>query len=111
MDVNVDISGVPGIGKTLCVKNIINKFQANKGEAKLHFKYVYLNAMRIKKAHDIFKTLYVELTSHKERNSQVETAMFILDDLLDSQLYLLLILSCEGVRGSVIDFFFSFAFR
>ena len=45
------------------------------------FKYVYLNAMKIKRAHDIFKQLYIELTSHKERNVGVEVAMYILDDL------------------------------
>ena len=37
--------------------------------------------MKIKRAHDIFKQLYIDLTSHKERNVGVEVAMYVLDDL------------------------------
>lgn len=47
----------------------------------MKFKYAYLNAMKIKRAHDIFKQLYIDLTSHKERNVGVEVAMYNLDDL------------------------------
>ena len=46
-----------------------------------NYKYVYLNAMKIKKAHDIFKSLYIELTDFKERRNEIETIMFTLDDL------------------------------
>ena len=74
----IDISGVPGIGKTLCVSRVMDKVTE---KYKKSFKYVYINSMKIKKAHDIFRLLYVELTSPKERKTQIETAMFLLDDL------------------------------
>ena len=79
---NLDISGIPGIGKTLCVKNVIEEFQRGAKTTKRQFQYCYLNAMKIKRPHDIFKSLYLELTSHKERGLANETAVFILDDLL-----------------------------
>lgn len=45
------------------------------------FKYVYLNAMKLSKANEVYKNLYIELTSHKERKVKMEAAMYSLDDL------------------------------
>ena len=44
-------------------------------------KYIYLNAMKLSKVNDLYRQFYIELTSHKERKVNMETAIFGLDDL------------------------------
>ena len=55
----LDISGVPGIGKTLCVKDITEKIIKDSGPANIS---IYLNAMIIKNPNDIFRALFTKLT-------------------------------------------------
>jgi Cdc6-like AAA superfamily ATPase len=54
------VSGVPGIGKTLCVKDVAQKV-CERGKAKL----IYVNALTIKKPIDIFKVIHYEMTRKK----------------------------------------------
>jgi Cdc6-like AAA superfamily ATPase len=57
--INLDISGVPGIGKTLCVKEATNKLKQKNNKS---MKFAYVNAYHIKNQRDIFKTILYELT-------------------------------------------------
>ena len=70
---------MPGIGKTLCVKEVakdIEEEEISKGNEKRH-KFVYLNAMHIKYQKDIFKALLIKLTGERKDSN---TALFLLDD-------------------------------
>ena len=97
---------MPGVGKTLCVTTVMKKFTDEKSEIRRKypkFKYVYLNGMKIKRALDIFRQFYIELTSHKERKINSEAAMYCLDNLFRNGI------EPEGYRGlsKVMKYLFS----
>ena len=89
---HVDISGTPGIGKTLCVKEIMKKIQDKETSIghSSRSKFIYLNAMTIKYQMDIFKALYANLTGKRVDS---KAALYHLDDFfrkgkgIDSLLY------------------------
>lgn len=62
---DLDVSGVPGIGKTLCVKKVAQ-------EVCLSYKasYIYTNALTVKRPIDIFKVIHYEMTKQKLESNE-----------------------------------------
>lgn len=56
----IDVSGVPGIGKTLCVKKV-----AEQVCKELKASYIYTNALTVKRPMDIFKVIHYEMTRQR----------------------------------------------
>ena len=67
---------MPGIGKTLCVKEIMDELQNQKDGSS---QFIYLNAMQLKHPKDIFKALYAKLTG---KITTSNSAFYLLDDWL-----------------------------
>ena len=59
------MSGVPGIGKTLCVKKV-----AQEVCAELKASYIYTNALTVKRPIDIFKVIHYEMTKQKLESNE-----------------------------------------
>lgn len=55
---HVDISGVPGIGKTLSVKKVLELYKDRDECKKNKGKFLSLNGMHYKQQADIYKGLY-----------------------------------------------------
>ena len=54
-----DISGVPGVGKTIATEEVVKEFKRGARNSKAIFRYI--NAMRLLKKEDIYKALNQEI--------------------------------------------------
>ena len=54
----VDIAGQPGIGKTLCVKELLGKVKDEFGDSVMT---IYTNALCLKRPVEIFRSIYFEV--------------------------------------------------
>jgi Cdc6-like AAA superfamily ATPase len=81
--IEVDISGVPGIGKTLSAKKVFDDISKTINKEKV--KIVQLNAMELKHPTDIYKNLYLGLSGmpNDKRRSKLSphSALVTLDGI------------------------------
>lgn len=78
---SVDISGVPGIGKTITVKEVLNKFAVD-DYFKEKFVSGYINALKLMKQTDIYKTIYnCIFKDNPMKANEKGTAIYVLDEL------------------------------
>lgn len=81
---DIDISGSPGIGKTLSVNTAFNKFFESRDKTKYdkNVKRIFINAMNLKYPADIYKNIYYQLfgTESKKKISP-EQALHSLDGI------------------------------
>lgn len=68
----VDVSGWPGLGKTLCVKEVWSKL---KEKYRNRHKFIYINAMIIQNKKDIFKLIFYSMT---KLTKSTDSALYIL---------------------------------
>ena len=83
----VDISGVPGIGKTLCVKEVLERIKSEYSDSVIG---IYTNALNIKRPIEIFRSIYYHLFQ-KEGSIDPYKAMYKLSN------YVLIKMNC--LRG------------
>lgn len=54
---NVDISGVPGVGKTITTNEVLSNFKKNHKKVTMN----YINALQLFRAVDIYEAIYKKL--------------------------------------------------
>lgn len=67
------ISGLPGLGKTACVHEIIKKIQKKK---KLNFRFLQLNCLKLKTPNDFYGFLLKLMIGIEKKNDQARSILY-----------------------------------